>query len=210
MLLLLSALVSSCGTGPKPEAASLAPEPVEPTAPVTPSVVTSHVEEVAEVPVKEPAKEPAEVSVEKEFDPNSISEAVYKAAKSEITITIFELNWIIKARDYKAWVAHLADSYFKEISSKNFLDEKTEELYKRDQIVAHNLGKDPNTVEKHVLRTARDYFDYVVVPSRQNDHVDAIDFNSENRVTAYTVDNRGSRLVLYNLELINNGWKIIH
>jgi hypothetical protein len=107
-------------------------------------------------------------------------------------------------------VSHLADSYLKEISSRGFLEEKTEELYRRDQIVARNRGGNPNLVEKRVLKTARDYFNYVVVPSRANDRVDDISFLSETRVRAYTIDERRRRkLVLYDLVSINNEWMII-
>jgi hypothetical protein len=211
LLLLLSGLVLSCGTGPKPEAVSLAPEQVEPEAPFIPSETA--VEEVAEKPVEIPVEKPIEVPVVvvKEFDPNSVSKAVYQAAKLDITYLIYDLNFIIKHKDYNAWVAHLSDSYFEEISNKNFLEEKTEELYRRDQIVAQNLGRDPNAVEKIVLRTARDYFDYVVVPSRANDRLDDISFLSEDRVRAYTIDDRrGQRLVLYDLALINHNWLIVN
>jgi hypothetical protein len=209
LLLLLSGLVLSCGTGPKPEEVSLAQEPVEPEAPFTSS--GTPVEEAVKIPVETIVEKPVEVPVVKEFDPNNVSKAVYQAAKLEITYLIYDLNFIIKHKDYNAWVAHLADSYFQEISDKNFLEEKTEELYRRDQIVAQNLGKDPNTVEKVILKTAKDYFDHVVVPSRVNDRLDDISFLSEDRVRAYTIDERrGQRLVLYDLASINHKWLIVN
>jgi hypothetical protein len=170
-------------------------------------------EEVPPDPVKEKsqAEAPVETPVKATFDPNNVSEEVFKTAKTEITVTIFELNWIIKAKDYKAWVGHLSDSYFGEISSKAFLDEKTEELYRRDQIVAQNLGRDPNLVDKKILRTPMDYFNYVVVPSRANDRLDDISFLTETRVRAYTIDERrGQRLVLYDLAHINDKWLIVN
>jgi hypothetical protein len=221
LLLLLSGLVLSCGTGPKPEAVSLAPGPTEPETTFIPPEPT--VEEVAlapqekpvEVPVEKPAEiaiaKPVEVPVVKEFDPNSVSKAMYQAAKLDITYLIIKLNYIIKAKDYNEWVKHLSDSYFQEISDKDFLEEKTEELYRRDQIVAQNTGRDPNAVEKVVLRTAKDYFDHVVVPSRANDRLDDISFLSEDRVRAYTIDDRrGQRLILYDLALINHNWLIVN
>ena len=213
LLLLLSGLVLSCGTGPKPEAVSLAQEPVEPEVPIVPSGTT--VEEIAEVPAEVPEEKPAEIPVEvvevKEFDPNNVSKAVYQAAKLDITYLIIKLNYIIKNKDYDEWVKHLADSYFQEISDKEFLEDRTEELYRRDQIVAQNTGRDPNAVEKVVLKTAKDYFDRVVVPSRANDRLDDISFLSEDRVRAYTIDDRrGQRLVLYDLALINHNWLIVN
>jgi hypothetical protein len=40
--------------------------------------------------------------------------------------------------------------------------------------------------------------------------VDDIAFISENNVRAYTVDNRGQKLILYDLAMIDNKWKIIN
>jgi len=204
LLLLLAGLVLSCGTGPKPpEASSEVEQEVTSTVPDTVPEPVVHVEE-------KPAEVPAKVSEEPEFDPHTISAARFQAAKTDITAFINELNGIIRAKNYNAWVAHLADSYFQEISSKAFLDERTEELYRRDQVMAQNLGRDPNMVEKKILRTARNYFDLVVVPARANDRVDDIAFISETRVRAYTVDGRGQRLVLYDLAYINNKWLIVN
>jgi len=144
------------------------------------------------------------------FDPTSITVEKFTTAKADIHTLIEDLNRIIRARNYNAWVAYLADSYLKEISSRAFLEERTEELYRRDQTVATNMGRDPRRVQKKVLRTPRDYFDNVVVPSRSNDRMDDIAFVGDNRVKAYTEDNRGQRLILYDLENIDNKWKIIN
>ena len=200
LLLLLSGLVLSCGTGPKPPEA---PSEVEVKQEAAAPEVIVHVEA--------PVEKPAEVPVEKAFDPNSISAAVFQSTKKDITAFITELNGIIKARNYSAWVAHLAPSYFTEISSKGFLEEKTEELYRRDMALAQTLGRDPKLVEKRILRDAKNYFDYVVVPSRAEDRLDDISFLSETRVRAYTINERGGqRLVLYDLASINNKWLIVN
>jgi hypothetical protein len=163
------------------------------------------------VHVEAPVEKPAEVTVEKVFDPHSISEAVFQSTKKDITAFIIELNGIIRARNYSQWVAHLAPSYFTEISSRSFLEEKTEELYRRDMALAQTLGRDPKLVEKRILRTAQDYFIYVVVPSRAEDRLDDISFLSETRVRAYTINERGGqRLVLYDLASINSNWLIVN
>jgi len=144
------------------------------------------------------------------FDPASITKERHDAAKAEVQALIADLNRIIRARNYNGWLDHLADSYLEEISSQAFLEERTEELYRRDQIVAQNTGRNPNHVQKKILRVPRDYFDNVVVPSRSNDRMDDIDFISENRVKAYTINSHGQRLILYDLEMIANKWKIIN
>ena len=202
LLFVLIFLVFSCGTGPQP-ANSVNPELSAPPA-----------EKVTPVePVQEPPSQPVvqiTIPEEKVFDPGSISQEMFDATKADVQALIQNLNRIIRARNYNEWRTYLADSYFEEISSKAFLDERTDELYKRDLTVATNLGRDPRRVQKKILRTPKDYFDNVVVPSRSNDRMDDIDFVSENRVKAYTMDTRGHRLVLYDLELINDKWKIIN
>jgi hypothetical protein len=186
-------IVIACVSTPPPEKnepqeptqSNSAPQP-EPSSPTPPPTVTETI-----------------------FDPGSISEEVFLATKADIQTLIEELNRIIRARNYDAWLGYLSDSYFNLLSSQDFLDEKTEDLYRRDQVVATNTGRDPRTVEKKILRTPRDYFNNVVVPSRSNDRVDDIAFVSQTHVRAYTVDSRGTRLILYELAIIQEKWKII-
>ena len=196
LLLLTAVLVLSCGSSPKPEDT---PPPAAAAEPQKPA------------PAPEPPPQAASLEEEKAFDRGSITEEKFEATKTDVQALIADLNRIIRAKNYNAWVGFLAESYLHTISSPAFLDDRTEELYKRDQIVASNLGRDPRRVQKTVLRTAKDYFDNVVVPSRSNDpKVDDIDFVTENKVTAYTVTNQGQRRILYNLELFDNHWKIIN
>jgi len=144
------------------------------------------------------------------FDPARISADLYESTMAELRAFIEGLNAIIRARNYTAWVSYLSESYYAEINSAEFLARRSEELFRRDQIVASNLGRDPRRVQKRVLRTSRDFFYNVVVPSRSNDRLDDISFVDENRVKAYTVDSRGNRLVLYDLKIIDNRWRIIN
>jgi len=60
-----------------------------------------------------------------------------------------------------------------------------------------------------VLTELRDYFIYVVVPSRAKDRVDDIEFIGQNRVKAFTINAKGQRLRLYDLEKTDGGWKIV-
>jgi hypothetical protein len=175
------------------------PETSAPTQPVSqvPSAETAPVQTVVVTPA------------EQAFDPRSITTEQYQTAMAEVQALIEELNRIIRARNYNAWVPHLSEQFLAEISSPAFLAERTEELFRRDQMVAQNMGRNPAHVQRRVLRTSRDYFTHIVVPSRSNDRVDDIDFVSENQVIAYTVDARGNRLILYNLEIIDGRWKII-
>ena len=207
LLLFLASLVLSCGTGPQPADTVYFMDHMD----------TMDAMNTMDIPMEQyvidqqiGGTEEPEVVSDDVFDPGSISEEVYSTAKADIQALIADLNGIIRARNYNAWVLNLADSYFELISSDSFLADRTEDLYRRDQIVAQNLGRDPRMVQKRILRDPRDYFINVVVPSRSNDRVDDIDFMSLNNVKAYTVDQRGQRLVLYNLEVIDGKWKIIN
>jgi len=206
-------LVLSCASEPKTiEQAPAEPAPpVVVAQPVTPVAPPPQPVQVAPPP---PAPPPQTVEIEppaeKAFDPTTITEEKFTTTKADVKTLIDDLNRIIRAKNYNAWVTYLADSYFQEISSRAFLEERTEELYRRDQIVASNLGRDPKRVSKKLLRTPKDYFENVVVPSRSNDRMDDIAFVSDNRVKAYTLDIRGQRLILYDLENIDDKWKIIN
>jgi len=213
LLILPFILVLSCETVPTPsdlefllelieadELISLAPPP-ETAAP--PEEPPTEALPIAVIPTEEP------IPVSQAFDPNNISNELYEATKTEIQDIIQKLDDIIRARNFNAWLEYISAPYLEEISSPEFLEERTEELYRRDQLVAAATGKDPRTVHKKELSTLRDYFDNVVVPSRANDRVDDISFISETKVRAYTVNTRGTKLILYDLEIIGDTWKII-
>ena len=173
------------------------PQPIEP-------VLVEVEQATAEAYTPPPPK------LEEAVDTARISEERHETTMAELRVFIEGLNAIIRARDYTAWVAYLSASYYAEINSEAFLARRTEELFRLDQIRASNLGRDPRRVQKRVLRNSRDFFYNVVVPSRSNDRLDDISFVSETRVKAYTVDRRGNRLVLYDLEIIDNRWQIIN
>jgi len=138
------------------------------------------------------------------FDPGRVTEAYYTSTKSEVQRFIQSLNQIIAGNNYQAWRDSLSDEYFTTISSPENLREWSESPVLKSQ-------KPPV-----VLRNAQDYFTHVVVKARTNVNVNDvdIDFITENRVRAFTArtNNRGEeqRVILYNLEKINNTWKIIN
>jgi hypothetical protein len=155
-------------------------------------------EEVPETRNEEPVA--AEVSVEKpdddSFDPLSISQELFDSTKSDVQRLIADLNRIIRAKNYNTWVSHLGKAYLDKISSEEFLASISAQPYLKNN--------------KITLTSAKDYFEKVVVPSRTNDRVDDIAFVSQNRVKVYTVNDKGERLRLYDLENLGEGWKIIN
>ena len=142
--------------------------------------------------------------VEEIFNPTSISQEYYTTTLDEVQRFIEELNRIITSGNYNAWRDSLSPGYFAEISSPEFLRE-TSEL---PLLVARRI----------TLRTPQDYFTNVVVPSRANtriniDEID-IEFVDVFRVRAFTINiNRADeeeKLMLYDLEKIDDLWKIIN
>jgi hypothetical protein len=147
------------------------------------------------VPAEETVSQPPELS-EAVFDPGSISQEVFDSTKTDVQHFIEDLNRIIRSRNYDLWVSHLGEEYFAEKSSPEYLAQVSDQPRLKTQ--------------KIVLNSTQDYFIHVVVPSRQNDRVDDIEFVSPTRVKAYTVTPNGQRLRLYDLESSENTWKIIN
>ena len=133
------------------------------------------------------------------FNPNQISKEQYALTMEDVRHFIEELNQIISRKDYSSWKAELSPEYFKKISS-------SENLKQVSELPAMKT-------RKITLKSANDYFNYVVVPSRANSRVDDIEFISENRVKAFTIMTNTAgeeqRLRLYDLEKTGNIWKII-
>ena len=155
-----------------------------------PVVVAAQAPIVVEAPVQ------PEAAV---FDSGAVSEELYQVTLHELQDFIENLNQIIRSKNYEAWKAELAPGFFAGISDPVFLRRMSD--------------SDAMKARKIVLRTPQDFFTNVVVPSRANSRVDDIEFISENRVKAFTVNKTRSgqvlRLRLYDLEHSGNIWKII-
>ena len=179
-LLAIMPLVFSCAV-PEARYKLVEPEP-RPESAVVESVEQS--EAVETVASAEPVK----------FDPSSVTPEVYQETMQDIFSFITDLNSIIKDKRYSVWMQYLDTDYYQYINSQDYLlgISKSEILASR----------------KIVLSNAYDYFIHVVVPSRSNDRVDDIEFVSENRIRAININN-GRRVILYNLEKTQSGWKIV-
>jgi len=146
----------------------------------------AHIEEIPQ---------PRQTQAPASFDPASVSQEDRDAVMAEIQQLIQQLNGIIRAQNYNAWVSFLAPDYYAQISSPEFLHERSQSPAMRTRNI--------------ILRSSQDYFTHVVVPSRANDRVDDIEFVTSNRVNAFTVSSTGNRLRLYGFEKIGNEWKIV-
>jgi len=183
LLFLLPVLFTACGT--QPETANGALQAAE--------------EELAvESPVEaEPAAEekivPAAVVT---LNSGDLSQESYEKVLDEVKAFVDGLNLIIKEKNYYKWRLVLSAELLKEVSSPEFLA---------------NASTLPSMKSRGiVLKEAKDYFNYVVVPSRANSQVDKIEIMDNNRVKAFYMNTRKERTELvYELAKIGNSWTII-
>lgn len=144
----------------------------------------------AETAEPESAQEPASAV----FDPASVSVELKQTTFFDVRALISGLNSIIQAKDFEAWSSALTPDYLAYYSSVETLAAiSAAPVLKRQGIV---------------LRSIQDYFIHVVYPSRQNDRVDDVEFMDATHIRAITINAKGERLVLYNLEKIGDTWKI--
>ncbi len=99
----------------------------------------------------------------------------------------------IAAQDFYTWKELLTDAYIAHYDDNEYLAQLSQRQVLRNQGVT--------------LRTLRDYFDYVVVESRTDTAVDAVEVLDTDQALAYT-EIEGERVVLM-LAVVENGrWKI--
>ena len=144
-----------------------------------------------QTPAEEPPSQPEPGLPEPpEFE---VSEEVYSRTFEEIESFIRNLNRIIREEDFDTWVSYLSEEYIRTTSDPAYLKAQSDK---------------PVLKQNHVqLASLRDYFYYVVVPSRSQAQLDKIEFLDENHVKAISVV-RGTRVVLYLLAREQGDWKI--
>ena len=169
-----------------------APQPQErpPAEPVAPAE--------AEPAPAEPEPAPAEPAVpaEEELDEPQefeVSEEVFERTFSEVEQTISELNSVIARRDYQRWVDYLTPEYRRTYSDPQTLREISRmPILQRNEIELQNL---------------RDYFEWVVGPSRADARLDDLRFLTNDQVEAIMVV-RGRSVILYRLRNVAGNWKV--
>ncbi|MDC7240123.1 MAG: hypothetical protein PQJ50_07160 [Spirochaetales bacterium] len=180
LLILILTVFFSCATAPVEE------EPVtEPVIIETPSEPEEH------PVVKDEPEEEVIVSDETGFE---VSIEVYEQTFDEITALIEKLNGIISDRKYDTWKRYLSDSYISTYNDRATL----REIGESSKILSDN------NIE---LKTLKDYFEWVVVPSRSRATVDDIVFSDDKHLTVYTLI-KDKRTILYQLEKFEDNWLI--
>ena len=153
-------------------------------------------EEPPEQPVEaieEAESEQTEPEPQPEAEEFVVTEEVYSKTFDEIEVFIHNLNEIIRNEDYDTWLTYLSEDYIENTDDPEYLKQQSEQpLLKKSNV--------------H-LRSLRDYFIYVVVPSRTQAQLDEIEFIDESQVRAFAMI-RNTKALLFLLVRENSDWKI--
>ena len=122
-----------------------------------------------------------------------VTEEIFTKTFEEIEAFINNLNEIIHSKDYETWISFLSEDYIRRTSDQTFLKAQSE----TPVLQKHNIK----------LENLRDYFEYVVVPSRSKTQLDDIEFIDEEHVKAISVVN-DTRGLLYLLVREDDSWFI--
>lgn len=183
-------LLCSCATKPEPISE---PEPILP-------VLAETTAEQEIKPIMEPevvagdqVSEVSDDEVVAKFDNVTITKETFKTTKTELETVVNDLNRVTFSRDYNRWLTFLSDEYRTTFSDPAVLAE-----------VSANLP-----IKGIQLKTIKDYFNYVFVPSRQNMRVDDIKFVSPTRVYVIMEISPGSTAAIYIIEKFGEQWKLV-
>ncbi len=150
------------------------------------TVIQMVVEEDVEPPVVTLPEEPPE-------EVFTVTEEMFTETFENIRKIIDELNSIIQEENYDRWLRYLAEEYIDHFSSVQILTDNSEQpLLKKYGITLGSL---------------RDYFKYVVVPSRSNARLDDLVFIDNDHVKAIMIIS-DRRTILYQLTRVDRVWKI--
>lgn len=138
-------------------------------------------------------KEPEDPEGEPDQHTFEVTEEVFERTFSEVEQTIEELNAIIERRDYQQWLSYLTEEYRRTYSDPRMLRE-----------ISRMPTLQRNQIE---LRSLRDYFEWVVGPSRANARLDDLRFLTDQQVEAIMVV-RDQPVILYRLRNLDGNWKV--
>ena len=165
VLLIACFVVISCTSAPEPleEEPLVEPDAVEEVQPEGPEPV---------VEVTEETDEPEAVQETQEAEGTfSVSEEVFTETFEDIRELISDLNAIIRDENYDRWLKYLTDEYIGHFSSPEVLKENSDQpLLKK-----YNIS----------LASMRDYFRWVVAPSRSDARLDDLVFIDNEHVKGY-------------------------
>ena len=149
-------------------------------------------EEAVEIIEEEPETIEVEEPVATIKEGIEVSEDLYNRTFDEIEDLINELTQLIRKKNFNGWKRFLSEKYIETVESADYLRE---------------ISEKPSLKDVVELKTLRDYFQWVVVPSRASARLDEIIFKDEQHVTAYMFIEE-NRTILFQFEFIDNTWAI--
>lgn len=176
----------------EPEEPAKPAEPEQAPEPVVPAAIPAPIVETKPEPVVEPKPVEEKNEVIAEFEGVQITKETYNQTKTEIEKVVDKLNRITATKDYNQWISFLSAEYRQQYSQASTLKMVSEAL----------------PVKGIKLKSLKDYFSYVFVPSRQNVRVDDIRFVSPTRVDVIMKQGNVS-LLIYGIENIDGNWKLM-
>lgn len=126
--------------------------------------------------------------------PYVVSDQTYIETFFQVEEVIRELNGIIDNRQFDKWLAHLSEDYYSYYNNPGKLELLSESRRLRSSGIR--------------LENIKDFFTYVVVPSRANYRLDDLVFRSPSKLEAIMIVQE-ERILVYRLQFINGYWKII-
>ncbi len=163
------------------------------TKPETPPVEEAVVVEEQITAAPEETKEPVTVTEEEVKVPETLEGPELEKAETDIAELINELNKLISSKNYEGWKEYLSDEYIR--------------YYSNPETLAA-MSKSPLLLKnKIVLRTLMDFFNYIVVGSRQKVKLDDIKVLDRDHIKAYMFINN-KPVIIYELVRIDDNWKI--
>ncbi len=139
------------------------------------------------------ATEETEVAEKNEENDYQLSEEEKEQTKKDLNKLVEKLNSIIARKDYQKWLQYLTEEYKQHYSS----EETLAEISNSPVLAKHDV----------ILRSLKDYFNYVVVASRKEIRIDEIKAVGEDTVKAY-MDLNDNLVIVYTLKKVDGQWKI--
>lgn len=122
-----------------------------------------------------------------------VTEEVYNQTFDEVEALVQELNEIIRSGNFNSWKNYLVPEYKAVLESRENLQKSSESpILKKYNIELRNL---------------KDYFEYVVKPSRSSVRLDELVFIDDTRVKAIMIV-KEKQILIYQLENLNGTWKL--
>ncbi|MCX7025696.1 MAG: hypothetical protein NT080_13935 [Spirochaetes bacterium] len=136
-----------------------------------------------------------EISEERQpFTPELISQDEKRNTLVDVEKFIEELNQVIQRKEFETWLTYLTPEYIEYYSSPETLAEWSNfPVLKRQGIM---------------LKTLKDFFFYIVYPSRGSAKPDDIEYLDYMLIKVMAINSKGERVVLYYLEKVGNSWKM--